>query len=132
MIKEIALDTSIVIPIFRNDPGLAVHFKTVEKIYFPIPVIAEFHIGLIARKSSKEALKAKNEFEIFVSHGSILDCNKMVALKYAEIEYSLRQDGALIPQNDIWIAACCLTAGVTLATRDNHFRRIPGLNIEMW
>jgi predicted nucleic acid-binding protein len=132
MIKEIALDTSIVIPIFRNDPDLATHFKTIENVYFPVPVIAEFYIGFIARKSSKEAQKAKDEFEVFVSRGSILDCNREAALKYAEIECSLRRDGALIPQNDIWIAACCLTAGVPLATRDNHFQRIPDLKVEMW
>lgn len=132
MINAIALDTSIVIPIFRNDPDLAIRFKTIDAVYFPVPVIAEFHVGILARQSSKEAQKAKAAFDIFVSSANILDCGRDVALRYAEIEYSLRRNGSLIPQNDIWIAACCLNADLPLATRDTHFQRIPGLKIEMW
>ena len=132
MISEIALDTSIIIPVFRNDPDLAIRFKTIDSLYFPIPVIAEFHIGFLARKSSKESQKIKDAFDAFVSSGNTLDCNREVALKYAEIEHFLRGNGSLIPQNDIWIAACCINANLPLATRDNHFQRIPGLKIELW
>ena len=132
MIDEIALDTSIVIPIFKNDPDIAIHFQHIEHVYFPVPVIAEFHIGFLARKSSKEAQKARDEFEIFVSRGKILICDKETAHKYAEIEFHLRSKGELIPQNDIWIAACCIVAGKPLATRDAHFQRVPGLKVEMW
>lgn len=37
-----------------------------------------------------------------------------------------------IPENDIWIAAVALQHGWPLATRDEHFGRITGLEILFW
>jgi predicted nucleic acid-binding protein len=132
MIKEIALDTSVVIQIFRGDPELAVRFKTIETVYLPVPVIAEIHVGFLARKSSQAAQRAREDFEIFALKTRLITCTREIALKYADINYELRKKGLLIPQNDIWIAACCIAAGLPLATRDPHFQRIPDLRVEMW
>lgn len=72
------------------------------------------------------------EFENFLSHANILDCSRSVADKYGKIFAELRKKGSLIPVNDIWIAASCITFDRTLATRDAHFQKVPGLKIEMW
>ncbi|MEW6200485.1 MAG: PIN domain-containing protein [bacterium] len=132
MTKEIALDTSIVVQIFRNDPIVKSRFQTIETVYLPIPVIAEVHIGFLSRKSSQAAQRAREDFEVFASKGRLIGCTREVALKYADIEFSLRQKGLLIPQNDIWIAACCIVADQPLATRDPHFQRVSDLRVEMW
>jgi tRNA(fMet)-specific endonuclease VapC len=39
---------------------------------------------------------------------------------------------ALIPENDIWIAASAVQYGLTLATRDRHFEEVERLQTEAW
>lgn len=40
--------------------------------------------------------------------------------------------GCPIPDNDIWIAATAMQYGLSLATRDKHFREIDGLSLVIW
>ncbi|MBX3424918.1 MAG: PIN domain-containing protein [Pirellulales bacterium] len=37
--------------------------------------------------------------------------------------------GTPIPTNDVWIAAQALQHNLTLDTRDEHFRKVPGLKL---
>jgi predicted nucleic acid-binding protein len=46
---------------------------------------------------------------------------------YAQLFLQLRQQGAAIPTNDLWIAALALQHGLTLCSDDAHFRHIPQL-----
>jgi tRNA(fMet)-specific endonuclease VapC len=48
---------------------------------------------------------------------------------YANVWQSLRRKGTPIPTNDIWIAAQALQHNLTLDTRDEHFRLVPGLKL---
>ncbi|MEW6202624.1 MAG: PIN domain-containing protein [bacterium] len=129
MTKEIALDTSVLVPYFKNDSSIVIRLEDIDIISIPFFVIGEMMIGFSYTVPSDAA---RREFEIFLTHANILGCNRNVADKYGEIFAYLNRKGSLIPTNDIWIAACCLTAGVPLATRDNHFQRIPDLKVEMW
>ncbi|MEW5945354.1 MAG: PIN domain-containing protein [bacterium] len=129
MSKEIALDTSVLVPYFRNDSGIVSRLENIDIISIPFFVIGEMMIGFSYTVPSD---KARREFEAFLTHANILVCNRNVADEYGEIFADLNRKGYLIPTNDIWIAACCLAAGVPLATRDNHFLRISNLRIEMW
>ena len=76
--------------------------------------------------------RVRADFEEFLAQTKILDCSRSVADKYGEIFANLQQRGAIVPVNDIWIAASCIVAGVPLATRDIHFQRIPELLFEIW
>jgi len=129
MLSEIALDTSIVIPIFDNDPVLRRRFADIETAWIPVPVIAEIAVGF---SDASPHPSQQSEFELFLSSLKVLECTSNVAMRYGTIHRLLRGKGSMIPINDIWIAACCLEAGLPLATRDNHFLRIPDLKIEMW
>ncbi len=51
---------------------------------------------------------------------------------YARIKQSLAAVGMMIPENDLWIAAFALEHSLPLATRDEHFTRIPGLSMLDW
>jgi tRNA(fMet)-specific endonuclease VapC len=132
MSDQIVLDTSVVIQIFRRDPDVEKRIRQVETYWLPVPVIAEMRIGFLARKFSRASQKARNEFDSFVSGAKIINCTQDVASRYADIGFALREKGLMIPQNDIWIAACCFVADQPLATRDDHFQRIPNLKVEMW
>jgi tRNA(fMet)-specific endonuclease VapC len=55
------------------------------------------------------------------------------AERYGSIRAELEARGALIGNNDLWIAAHALAAGLTLVTNnETEFRRVRGLNIQNW
>lgn len=56
---------------------------------------------------------------------NLLDIEEETAQRYADIHSGLRASGALIPTNDIWIAASAMQHGLPLLTLDAHFARIP-------
>lgn len=74
----------------------------------------------------------KRDFEAFLSQAGIIECSRKIADMYGEIFADLRGKGAMIPINDIWIAACCIAANKKLATRNTHFQKVAGLKYEMW
>ena len=56
--------------------------------------------------------------------------NDAVAWRAAEIFKDLRKRGVMTGENDLWIAATALEAGVVLVTRnEKHFREVRGLKI---
>lgn len=126
---DVALDTSILIPYFQNDPKTVVRMGDVHSICVPIFVVGEMMIGFFMTGTSGAA---RDNFESFLSRTKILDCTREVANKYGELVAELRKRGAMIPVNDIWIAACCIAHGKRLVTSDSHFRRVPSLEFEMW
>jgi tRNA(fMet)-specific endonuclease VapC len=128
-INEIALDTSVVIQVFRDDVSLKEHFARTETIWLPVPVIGEVMIGFLGSDSFSVT---RREFEEFLANSKIIDCTNEVAMKYAEVNVALRKKGNMIPKNDIWIAACCIVHKKRLATKDSHFLNVHGLSVEMW
>jgi len=44
----------------------------------------------------------------------------------------LQKKGLPIPENDIWIAALAIEHGLTLVSRDEHFKKIDELKREEW
>lgn len=50
--------------------------------------------------------------------------DREVARIYGEILHALRRTGALLPANDVWIAATAARAGATVVTYDSHFATI--------
>ena len=62
----------------------------------------------------------------------LCSCDHNVCERVAEIKLALAEAGRPIPTNDLWIAAYCLSAESTLASRDAHFDVVPGLAREAW
>jgi tRNA(fMet)-specific endonuclease VapC len=62
----------------------------------------------------------------------VLACDLDTAREYGVIKNALREKGRLIPENDIWIAAIARQHDLTLVTRDEHFKEIKHLKVEMW
>ena len=129
VIEEIAIDTSVLIPYFQNDLEIIDRLDAIKNICVPIFVIGEMMIGFFMTKTSETA---KDNFEFFLSKTRILECTRDVANKYGELVATLREKGSMIPANDIWIAACCLVHNKYLATKDEHFLKVPQLAVEIW
>jgi predicted nucleic acid-binding protein len=66
----------------------------------------------------------------FLSDFAILPLTDPIAERFARMRASLRQQGQLIPNLDLLIAATAIEEGLTLITRNvRHFARIPGLEL---
>jgi len=124
-----ALDTSVLVQAFRNDISVKDRIKGLDRVFVPVPVIGELMIGFCR---TQYASPLREKFEGFVARATIISCDRDVADKYGGISADLRARGSMIPVNDVWIAACCIVHGRTLATRDSHFMNVPGLSTEMW
>jgi tRNA(fMet)-specific endonuclease VapC len=67
-------------------------------------------------------------FRRFLRGVSVLGINRSVARRFARIRGTLRQQGQLIPQPDILIAATAIHHDLTLVTRNiRDFERVPDL-----
>ena len=129
--KEAVLDTSVLIDHFNADPLVDKRLVELDFLLIPIPVVAEMEYGYLRLENHDPK---KKRFDAFLERDDveIIVCDRNVAKHFAKIKRQLKDVGGMIPINDIWIAACCVVTNVPLATRDNHFQRVPDLKVEMW
>jgi tRNA(fMet)-specific endonuclease VapC len=63
----------------------------------------------------------------------ILPLPKEAGEIYGTIRSTLERKGEIIGNNDLWIAAHALAAGMVVVTgNENEFGRVPGLVVENW
>jgi predicted nucleic acid-binding protein len=93
------------------------------EILLPAVVMGELFYGFM--KGSRTRYN-EEKFHRFVTEleVSIIRLDEEVARKYAVIYSTLTNNGTRIPINDVWIAACCMSVGGTLLTRDRHFQQV--------
>jgi len=123
------LDTNIIAALFRKDSAVSERLEAAPNVLVPSIAVGELYYG--ARKSNR-VRENLNQVDDFVSQNELLACNLETARIYGGIKNLLRQKGRMLPENDVWIAAIALGNGLTLVTRDVHFREIDGLVIETW
>lgn len=68
----------------------------------------------------------------FVRHVSILPVDMAAAYQYGLLKSRLAAQGALLEDNDLFIAAIALSRRLILVTHDYAFRRVPGLAVDDW
>jgi len=96
-------------------------------------------LSLITRYEILRGLKAKHAtrqilaFDELCYASNVLPLTDPAIVRAAEIYANLRQQGQLISDADILIAATALTYGLALVTGNAaHFARVGGLRIESW
>jgi predicted nucleic acid-binding protein len=118
------LDTNIYVDFAMGRPDV-VDLLAVQstEILLPAVVMGELFYGFM--KGSRTRYN-EEKFHRFVTEleVSIIRVDAEVARKYAIIFSTLINNGTRIPINDVWIAACCMSAGGTLLTRDRHFDHV--------
>jgi tRNA(fMet)-specific endonuclease VapC len=124
-----ALDTNIIIGIFRGDKQILKQLDSDLDIYIPVIVIGELLFGV---EKSKHKNENKNRIEDFARLNTILEIDMTTTFYYAQIKSTLTQIGKPIPENDIWIAALCSQYQLKLITRDHHFEEIPNFPLAQW
>ena len=60
----------------------------------------------------------------------MLNVDQNTAQIYGKVKSELIKNDTPISENDIWIAALAIQHDLTLATNDNHFKKITTLKIK--
>jgi tRNA(fMet)-specific endonuclease VapC len=124
--KKLLIDTNIYSYALKGDNIVIEVLKETDEIGFSTISIGELLSGF---KLGGMEQKNRKELEQFLDSPRVViyPIDEVTAEFYAQILYSLRQIGKLVPTNDIWIAATAFQNGLKLFTRDSHFQSIAGL-----
>ncbi len=124
-----ALDTNIVIDLFKGRRDIADKINAAQQVYLPVPTLAELYLG--AENSLRKTHHLK-QIEALLKLTHVLNTSNRTAELYSMLKVHLRRQGTPIPENDIWIAALAKEYNLPVVTRDKHFKNIPDLHIAAW
>lgn len=128
MAGKLLVDTSVIIDVFAGDQVAQRALARADQVFIPSIALGELFYG--AQRSGREAeFKRVNAF---AGAASVLSCDDETARRYGALKNGLRAKGRPIPDNDIWIAALGVQHGLTIATRDSHFRELDGVPLLIW
>jgi tRNA(fMet)-specific endonuclease VapC len=99
--------------------------------HFTFSLITRYEIlrGLKARRATRQIAR----FEQRCQQSVVLPITDEIIIQAADLYALLHQEGQLISDADILIAATALKHTLVMVTENvDHFRRIPGLRIESW
>jgi tRNA(fMet)-specific endonuclease VapC len=122
------VDTSVVVAAFRFDAEVVDRLSSVYMLV-STTVLGELYYGAYGASQQGVQLAKINDL---ITHSAVIGSTEDTARYYGQIKQALRLRGLLIPENDMWIAAVALEQDLPLATRDDHFERVPGLSVERW
>lgn len=121
-------DTSFLIDYARGDGGAIQYLEeNDEPVGASTIVLSELYRGLM-HTQDMTVEEAQTKYEWVEALAFTRDCGAQAA----EIYVRLREEGELIPRSDIYIAGTAMSAGVPIVTRDRHFDRIDGLDVETY
>ena len=127
------LDTDTLSAVIKQNPVALTHSRSYLATYSLLT------FSLITRYEVLRGLKAKNAavqiaaFEKLCAVSEILPLTDAIVQRAAGIYGDLHQQGQLIGDADILIAATAIENGLTCVTNnENHFRRIPNLIRANW
>ncbi len=130
----VVIDTSAVVDLERNGRpfGHALDELGGEPVGLPAIVLAELLVGAQLAATPVLASERRGKIEAVRARAPVFDFTAPIAERWAELRVELTRAGALIPSNDLCVAATALVLGWDLLVghRDEaHFRRIPGLGV---
>lgn len=129
MTGDLVLDSSVVIATLRRVPGIEEKLDQAERLWLPLIALGELELGVELASNSR---LQRDALDAFLSAVGLLSLTAQTARHYARLRGALKRAGTPIPENDLWIAALALEHDWPLATRDDHFNRVPGLSVQDW
>ena len=117
------------VALLAGDPEIPDSLSQAQLTFLPSIVLGELYYG--AWKSrQKEANSAK--IEALAAKSAVLPVDAVTTWHFGQIKSALKAKGRRVPENDIWIAALARQCGVTLLTRDQHFKEVDGIELQSW
>ncbi|MEX1257760.1 MAG: PIN domain-containing protein [Gemmatimonadota bacterium] len=128
------IDTSALIALERmeRDWDPLVEALGEEPAALPAIVYAELLSGVLLAETPERAAMRRGKVEALASRLPIAEFGAGAARRWSEIFAQLHRRGALIPSNDLTVAATALDLefGVLVGPEgEKHFTRVPGLRV---
>lgn len=133
MLPEYLIDADTCIYITKQKPANVI--SKFKRLQVGAVVMSAINYGELYYGSEKSAhpKQAHVALEALVGVIPILPVPLEAAKHYGHIRAFLEKKGKIIGNNDLWIAAHCLTLNVTLVTNNvREFQRVPKLRVENW
>ena len=127
--KGILLDTSIVVAHLRGGINVMTLAAPQEPLFLPLVALGELYKGALTSTHPEPNRRLIDDFLLIAA---LLHPDSATAESYAQVAVQLKRKGRPIPENDIWIAAVALECNMPLATRDEHFGEVEGLDLIRW
>lgn len=126
------IDTSALIALQRGGAAWEAGLAAVadEPAVLPAIVYAELSVGVHLADSPLRAEHRLRRIEALAARCPVVDFDRGIAARWAELYAALSRQGEMIPANDLAIAATALSLefGVLLGPKDEaHYRQVPGL-----
>ena len=127
------LDTNICIYVLKNHSAKLKHkFKVSKDLCISAVTYAELCFGIENGDSSPRAQRWE-QFDAFTRLLLTLPLDEDAGRHYGRIRAHLRRKGAMISNNDLFIAAHALsTSAILVSNNEREFKRVPGLLVENW
>ena len=129
MVESLLLDTSPIIAHLRGRIDIVQLIPTQSWVFTSYVTVGELLKGV---HKAQDPVKERAKVDAFLASVSVLMPDNETTEIYGRIAADLELRGRKIPANDTWIAAMALQAGMTLATGDDHFSRVPDLKLVQW
>lgn len=123
------LDTNVAVAVLIGTLGLATHRTAGAELDLNATIVGELCFGAEKFGRVEQNLAA---IDRLITRCPVIPCDESTGRVYARLRHRLRGKGRPIPENDLWIAATAIEHSLVLVTRDEHFREIDGLMIEVW
>ena len=113
----------------KSNVQLVEYLQNGGLLYLPLTWMGELYAGV---ECSSQPAKTLAGVKVLLNSVTVLYPDEVTAGHYGKIYAELAKAGTPIPQNDVWIAALAREYQLPIATRDNHFERVPGLVVLRW
>lgn len=130
----VVIDTSALVDLERAETRYDLLDGLTESMVMPAIVLAELLVGVRLATSRRRAATRQAQIDALRSRIPVIEFGAAVAERWATLVAALRGSGAVVPANDLCVAATALDLGwdVLVGRRDEaHFRRVPGLGVQL-
>lgn len=129
------IDASVLIEHERGRLDLQGKISGREREEFFLSVVTASELLHGVHRASEPAVRARRSafVEGILERFPLLPIDLATARTHARIWAELAAGGTLIGPHDLWLAAACITNGLTMVTGNlREFARVPGLSVECW
>lgn len=95
---DLVLDTSVVVAVLRDVPGIPNKLSKYERLWLPIVALGELELGVELASNGSAQRSALNAFLPAVE---LLSPNQETARHYAKLKAALSRIGKPVPENDL-------------------------------
>lgn len=126
------LDSDLLIGLIRNNPDAAAFFRQHRDAEFATTVVSVCELFEGAYRSN-DPVSQLNHVQRILDSLVVLPVAVDDSHRFGRLAASLGQQGRILDDFDLLIAAIALRQDCVLVTRNRkHFERVPGLKIQIW